>query len=308
MIHRFIYALKSVRKLRNLKRINPTRVLYVLISFLQTIVNNPRRVVVADLRYALKFFNYLLFAKHKKGHGIHSPFVFNLIKDVFNNTNDDKDLQKVFDIYNKFKKSTEVLNYYEIGAGSTYKSKNGLSVGQIIKRSSINKKYGRLIFNLIKYFKPENILELGTSVGISTLYIAQAAKNSKFTTVEGVSEKIEIARKITEECNHKQINFECGDFDKILSLVLNKFDKLDFVYFDGNHKKNSTIKYFEACLNKIHNESIFIFDDIHWSKEMEEAWSFILNHKEVTISIDTYQWGIVFFRKEQPKEHYIIRV
>ena len=263
--------------------------------------------MISQFMYALKFITYRLFAKHKKGHGIHSPFLFNLIKDVFNNTNDDKDLQKAFDIYDKYKKSTDVLNYTEIGAGSTYKSKNGLSVEQIIKRSSINKKYGKLIYDLVQYFNCKDILELGTSVGISTLYIAQAAKNSKFTTIEGVSEKIEIARKITGECNHKQINFDCGSFDKILSSVLNKFDKLDFVYFDGNHKKNSTIKYFETCLNKIHNESIFILDDIHWSKEMEEAWSEIKNNEKVKVSIDLFQMGLIFFKKELSYQQYVIK-
>ena len=263
--------------------------------------------MISRFIYAKKYIIYRLFAKHKKGHGIHSPFLFNLIKNVFNNTNDDKDLQKAFDIYDKYRKSTEVLNYTEIGAGSTYKSKNGLSVEQIIKRSSINKKYGKLIYDLVQYFDCKDILELGTSVGISTLYIAQAAKKSKFTTIEGVSEKIEIARKITGECNHKQINFVCGDFDEILSSVLNNFDKLDFVFFDGNHKKQSTINYFNTCLDKIHNETVFVFDDIHWSKEMEEAWNEIKNHDKVRVSVDLLRMGLIFFRKELSYEQYVIK-
>lgn len=257
--------------------------------------------------YAIKFFNYLLFAKHKKGHGIHSPFVFNLIKNVFNNKITDKDLRKVFNIYDKYKKSTEVLNYNEIGAGSNYNSKNELSVGQIIKRSSINKKYGRLIFNLIKYFKPENILELGTSVGISILYIAQAAKNSNIITIEGISEKIKVAKKITGQCTNNHIDFNRGDFNDILSSVLNKFDKLDFVFFDGNHKKESTLKYFNSCLNKIHNNTVFVFDDIHWSNEMEEAWSEIKTNEHVKVTIDLFRLGLIFFRKELSYQHYVIK-
>ena len=80
------------------------------------------------------------------------------------------------------------------------------------------------------------------------------------------------------------------------------------VYFDGNHQKAATLEYFQHCLQFVNNESFFIFDDIHWSKEMESAWEEIKKHPKVKVTIDTFQWGIVFFRKEQEKEHFIIRV
>ena len=261
----------------------------------------------SQIRYFIKYLKYYLFSKHKKGHGIHSPFLFNLIQNVFNKNIIDTNLQKVFKLHDQYKKSKELIEFNEIGAGSSYKTTKKQTIGLIVKRSSINKKYGKLIYDLVQYFDCKDILELGTSVGISTLYIAQAAKKSKFTTIEGVSEKIEIARKITGGCNHKQINFVCEDFDKILSSVLHKFDKFDFVFFDGNHTKQSTINYFKICLDKIHNETVFVFDDIHWSKEMEEAWNYIKKHEKVRLSVDLFRMGLIFFKKELSYEHYVIK-
>ena len=98
-----------------------------------------------------------------------------------------------------------------------------------------------------------------------------------------------------------------GEFEETLPVVL-KNKKFDFIYFDGNHQKEPTIDYFEQCLEAAHDDSIFIFDDIHWTSSMEDAWKFIKNHKNVTISIDSFKWGMVFFRKGQVKEHFTLRI
>ena len=82
----------------------------------------------------------------------------------------------------------------------------------------------------------------------------------------------------------------------------------DLVYFDGNHQKQATLDYFEKLLPKVHNDTVFIFDDIHWSREMEEAWEEIKQHPAVKVTVDTFFWGFVFFRKEQEKEHFVIRI
>jgi len=262
--------------------------------------------MMSRLKYSLKYIQYVLYSKHKKGHGIHSPFMFGLIKNVFNKRTLNKDLKKIFIVHDKYKRSKQILKYNEIGAGSAYKRKNDQSIGEIVKCSSISKKYGKLIYNLINYFTPINILELGSSVGISSAYIGQAAKESSFISIEGVNEKLEVAKEIANELNHST-KFICADFDNSLNSVLNNFEQLDFVFFDGNHTKESTIKYFESCLHKIHNNTIFIFDDIHWSSEMEEAWKYIKSSKEVIVSVDLFRMGLIFFRKELSYEHYTIK-
>lgn len=276
----------------------------------------------SQLKYVLKFLKYRLTAKHQKGHGIHSPFIFELITKVFNHKTVHKDLKEVFCIHNKYKKSNIPLVFNEIGAGSQkttnktkamnakmglYHRKVEATVGKTIRNSSITKKHGRLIYQLIKYFKPSEILEFGTSVGISTLYIAKAAPKSNITTVEGVKEKSAIAQKLAQEMNITNINFMCAEFDSGLTEILEKFNKLDFVFFDGNHTQKATLNYFNACLEKAHNDSIFIFDDIHWSKEMEEAWDAIKNHKKVKVSIDLFRLGIIFFKPEITAGNYVIK-
>ena len=262
--------------------------------------------MISQLEYALKYIKYWLFAKHKKGHGVHSPFIYNLIINVLNNKSNDETLNKVFDVYNKLRKSKEVLEFNEIGAGTNYKKSKKITTGKIVKKSSINLKYGKLIYNLIKYFNPKEILELGTSVGISSAFIAQAAPQSNFKSIEGIEEKIRIAKETASEFKH-HTEFIHGDFENILNSVLEKYDKLDLVFFDGNHKKQSTLNYFNSCLEKIHNETIFIFDDIHWSDEMEEAWAEIKNHPKVKVSVDIFRMGLIFFRKELSYQHYVIK-
>lgn len=260
----------------------------------------------SQIIFAVKYIKYRLFAKHQKGHSIHSPFVFDLVINVFNDRKKNQDLNKIQEVNRTYRFSREIIKYQEIGAGSSYKTTKETTVGQIVKRSSISPKYGILIYNLIRYFKPTKILELGTSVGISTAYIAQAAPDSKFISIEGIAEKTQIAKTIANKLN-QHTKFIHGDFDTVINSVLENFDQVDFVFFDGNHKKCSTLKYFETCLEKAQNESIFIFDDIHWSTEMEEAWEIIKDHNKVKVSIDLFRMGLIFFRKEMSKEHYVIK-
>lgn len=262
--------------------------------------------MISQIRYSLKYIRYFLFAKHKKGHGIHSPFVYNLISKVLNNESEHEDLKQVTDAHNKYIKSTKYIEFEDLGAGSNYNKAKKLTLGKIIRRSSVDKKYGKLIFNLIKYFNPTNILELGSSVGISSAYIAQAAPHSIFKSIEGVDEKIQIAKEISFELN-QNTEFIQGNFDDILNSVLDNYNKLDLVFFDGNHTKQSTLNYFNSCLNKSHNESIFIFDDIHWSRDMEEAWEIIKKNNKVKVSIDIFRMGLVFFKKELSYQQYVIK-
>lgn len=258
------------------------------------------------LKYTLKYFKYYFFAKHKKGHGVHSPFIFNLIKNVFRNKKKEKELIEVFYVYDSYRKNNKTIEFEEIGAGTTYNKSKNISIGQIIKRSSVNKKYGRLIYDLVKYFNPINILEIGSSVGISAAFIAQAAPKANFTSIEGIEEKVKIANQIAAELKHST-EFIQGNFDSMLDSLINKYEKLDFVFFDGNHKKKNTLKYFNLCLKKIHNETVFIFDDIHWSEEMEEAWNEIKNHSKVRVSVDLFRMGLIFFKKELSYENYVIK-
>jgi predicted O-methyltransferase YrrM len=263
--------------------------------------------MISRINYALKYIHYLLFAKHKKGHGIHSPFVFKLITEVFTKKEIEKPLLNAFEVYSQYKNSNEKIVFTDLGAGSKYSNEKSLPLKRIIKNSGLPEKYGRLLYNLVKYINPNTILELGTSVGISTIFIGSAAKNATFTTIEASESKLNKAKELAEKLELKNITFVKGDFDIVLDPVLQNFNQLDFVFIDGNHRLEPTLKYFHQCLTKAHNNSVFIFDDIHWSDEMEKAWDEIKRNPKVRVSIDIFRMGIVFFQSELSYQHYVIK-
>ena len=101
------------------------------------------------------------------------------------------------------------------------------------------------------------------------------------------------------------IRLENELFDHFLAKESRRWD---LVYIDGNHDREKTLYYFQDLKRKIDNDTLFIFDDIHWSRSMHQAWTEILASDMVTVSLDTFQWGLVFFRNEQPRQHFKIRL
>jgi len=255
-----------------------------------------------QLRSYLKFL-----IKSSNQHGVHSPFVFDLVRYCFYDTN----YKPWYDQLKKYKylliknKSTIVIE--DFGAGSKRLENKQRKVSKIAKNAGITFKRAKLLGRLTAYLQANKILEIGTSLGISTASLHLSNPKTTITTLEGCRATAQIAKDSFDKFNFKNINMVLGNFNETLPKVIE--DKTyDLIYFDGNHQKEPTINYFEQCLEHIHNDSVFIFDDIYWSKGMQEAWQYIKDHSKVTISIDTFYWGIVFFRKEQEKEHFTIRM
>ena len=253
------------------------------------------------------FFSFLFASTNQ--HGIHSPFIYDLATKCF--YAHQKNYKEQFDKIRSYRKSLLKNNLSievtDFGAGSKVFKSNDRKVSDIAKNAGISKKRAELLIKVVHYFNPNHILEIGTSLGIGTACLSLSNPNAKIFSLEGCPETAKIAMDQFRKFYLNNIKVEVGNFKSTLPKnLLNK--KYDLIYFDGNHQKEATINYFEQCLHTVHNDSVFIFDDIHWSKGMEEAWNYIKGHKKVTVSIDTYQWGIVFFRKEQPKEHFVIRV
>ncbi|MEI7597305.1 MAG: class I SAM-dependent methyltransferase [Bacteroidota bacterium] len=252
-----------------------------------------------------KYFNYLFNAKTR--HGIHSPFVYKLIEDCIYNKNYFEEFKIIERIRKDLIKSSEVIEITDFGAGSKINNTNKRAVSDIAKKSAKNEKYGKLLFNLCMYFQPQKGLELGTSLGISALYQVFGSKKMTLITLEGCPNTSKIAQQIFKNAGLNNIEIRVGDFNKTFPEELSKIENLDYVFFDGNHQEEPTINYFEDCLRKVNNDTFFVFDDIHWSEGMEKAWDYVKNHSKVTISIDLFMVGIVFFRKEQPKQHFVVR-
>jgi len=252
--------------------------------------------------------SYLYFLlKSTNEHDVHSPFVYKLITECFYDKKDKFWYPEINKYRSHLRNDNSVISIEDFGAGSKKLNNNNRRVTDIAKNAGISKKRAQLLGRLVTYFKPDTILEIGTSLGLASTSMHLANPTSKITTLEGCKNTAAIAKYSFELFKFENIKIEIGNFNETLSNVLIG-PKFDFIYFDGNHQKQPTIDYFELCLKSKHNDSIFILDDIYWSKGMQEAWEYIKNHEDVTISIDTYYWGIVFFRKEQPKQHFTIRV
>jgi len=237
-------------------------------------------------------------------HGVHSPFVYNLLTQSLYLQEKKPAFKKIQDYYKAVLSDDKFIKVTDFGAGSRVFKSNKRQVAAIAKNAGISLKRAILLNKLVSYFQFKNGLELGTSVGISSASIAMNNK-IQLNTLEGCPETAKIAQKYFKEFNLKNIDLQIGEF----STLVNAFtEKIDFIYFDGNHQKEPTLKYFNQLLPLAHNNSVFIFDDIHWSKEMEEAWEDIKANPKVRVTIDSFFWGIVFFRKEQEIEHFTIRL
>jgi predicted O-methyltransferase YrrM len=247
---------------------------------------------------AFKYLRYWLTAANGKGHGVHSPFVFEFITRVLN----DKRRFYAFDGIEKIR--TQLLSNHstieiqDFGAGSRVAKTNTRKVSDVAKGSLKPAKYSQLLFRMIDYYGPAQIMELGTSLGITTAYLASANTNAKVTTFEGSATIAQIARQNYGSLGLANISLLEGNFDDQLPKWLAHNKKVDFAFIDGNHAYKPTIAYFEALLDVVEDHSILVFDDIHWSREMEAAWAQISAHPRVTLSIDLFFIGIVFFRKE----------
>lgn len=251
---------------------------------------------------------YLKFLWNSKNeHGVHSPFVFHLLTKCFY----DKKPKPEYQILKKYRKSLlENKNFIEVtdfGAGSKVFKSNRRQIAKIASTAGISPKQAELLFRVTHYFQPKNILEIGTSLGLATSALALGNSKAKVITIEGCPQTGGVAKNQLDRFDCKNVENIISEFESFLISENLKSKTYDLIYFDGNHSKKATLAYFDLLLPTITNDSVWIFDDIHWSPEMEEAWQIIQNHPKVTVTIDTFQWGFVFFRYEQEKEHFVIR-
>lgn len=257
---------------------------------------------------ATKYFRYYFTASNGKGHGIHSPFVFELVTKVLSDKNQYTDYEPIELLRKKLLQNKTVLRIEDFGAGSTKGLSKQRTVQQITASSLKKPKYAQLLYRLVKYFQPQQILELGTSLGITTAYLAAAKKDAEVITMEGSVALTFTAERNFQDLQLNNIKVITGNFDHTLKPAISQLPALNFVFIDGNHRKEPTLNYFQQLLEKSTESTVIVFDDIHWSMEMEEAWEVIKQHPSVTLTIDLFFIGLVFFRREQlEKEHFVIR-
>ncbi|MCQ2609066.1 MAG: class I SAM-dependent methyltransferase [Bacteroidales bacterium] len=251
--------------------------------------------------------HYLLTSGHKYGHRIHSPFVFDLIQTVFRAKNKKHTFSAIEKRRKELLHNSNVITIEDFGAGSKKNTSNIRKINYIARTSLSQGKYARLLYNLVKRYQPQTILELGTSLAISTSYLALGNPSSKLITLEGSQSIANIAKETLQACGITNAAIQVGRFDDTLDSVLQELKTVDFAFIDGNHTKDATLRYFEKILPYCNEHTILIFDDISWSEDMNDAWNQIVENPNVSISIDVCKQGLVFFRKGIVKQHFVIR-
>lgn len=259
------------------------------------------------IQLAKKYLNYYFHAANGKGHGVHSPFVFDFIKNVLNDKTEYADYNKIEKKRKELLKDTTNIDVEDFGAGSGIIKTRKRQVNKIAASSLKPKKYAQLLYRMVKYYQPQDIVELGTSFGVTTAYMA-AGTNATVYTLEGATAIAAIASRFFSELGIKNIELVRGPFDKTLSGLFPRVTHPGLAFIDGNHRKVPTLEYFYQLINKSTLSTILVFDDIHWSREMEEAWEEIKADPAVTLTIDLFFIGIVLLRKDfKVKQHFLIR-
>lgn len=260
------------------------------------------------IQLTAKYLYYYCTAGNGKGHGIHSPFIFDFIKNVLSDKKQYPAFTKIEKKRKELLKDNTVIAVEDFGAGSSGSKTNRRKVKDIAASSLKPPKYAQLLYRIVQYYQPATVVELGTSFGITSAYLAAGNTAAQVYTCEGSSAIAAYAKKTFDVVGLKSISLTEGNFDDTLPHLLATLGQIDFVFIDGNHRRQPTVNYFNQLLNSSTENTVMVFDDIHWSKEMEQAWHEIKLASSVTCTIDLFFIGIVFFNKDfKSPQHFTLR-
>ena len=260
---------------------------------------------MSAIKTVFRYGRYLINAKSR--YEVHSPFVFDFINEVLRDSRHYYAFDEIEYRRSLLLKDESVITVEDFGAGSKINKTPERKVSAIAKNTLITPKFGQMLFRMVGMLRPETVLEIGTSLGISTLYLAKAAPTARIISLEGSSSVAELAIEQFTSLQVENIQIITGEFSSTLPKALSNLGKIDIAFIDGNHRFAPTVQYFEQIKPFLHSKSVLIFDDIHWSDEMEQAWNAIKADPSVTLSIDLFYKGIVFFDAAfHSKQHLVL--
>jgi predicted O-methyltransferase YrrM len=264
------------------------------------------------LRLARKYLHYYLVASNGKGHGTHSPFVFEFITRVLNDRRDYPAYARIETLRDRLLRDQQMIEVQDLGAGSAMGGRaiRQHRIADIARHAAKSRKLGQLLFRIARYYQCGSMLELGTSLGVSAAYLASGAGETgkELVTIEGSNAMAAVAEENFRSLGLESIGLIVGDFDHMLTGVLDRRGNVDLAFVDGNHRREPTLRYFNLLVGRIAPSAVLIFDDIHWSAEMEQAWEEIKRDPRVMLTVDLFFIGLVFFREEfKVKQDFVIR-
>ncbi len=263
--------------------------------------------LIVSLKTGLRYVRHFINAGNE--HGVHSPFVFNLLTNVVYRNDKEIVFDKIENIRKKFLADNSRIMVTDLGAGSSFDGRKiERSIGEIAQKFAKAPRHCRFLYRMAEYQKPKVMIELGTSLGISSMYLAATNPSGKLYTIEGCPETSNKANSGFRENGFSNIEVINGNFGQVLPDLLKKVNTYDLVYIDGNHTYEATVQYFKLLKEHRNKESVIIFDDIYWSEGMQQAWNEIKADPSVTISLDFFQFGIVYFDPAFSKQNFLLRL
>ena len=239
-------------------------------------------------------------------YGIHSPFVYDFTEAVLEDDRQFYAFSALEDLRQLLRTDDRSIEVTDYGAGSALGLGRTRKIRQIARSSLSSTHFCQLLFRLAQHYQAQTILEMGTSLGLATLHLAKGAgSRAQVISLEGCPNIAALAQQHFQTFQAEHIQLRVGPFHATLRPALEQLQKLDLAFIDGNHRGEATLRYFYQCLEYHHEGTILIFDDIHWSEDMQAAWQSIQADPRVRLSIDLFFAGLVFFRSEgQEKQHF----
>ena len=258
----------------------------------------------------LQIYRYFVFLVQSKTLGqIKDPFV----SDFYENALTDKEhslfYSRIEALRSDLKKDQSAIDLRDFGSGSKVFSNEKKTIASLAKKSLSLPYQCRVMSRICEHYKPANILELGTSLGISSSYLAVGNETAKIWSLDGDPNCIRVANQVFKKLGLQNIHTVLGPFYETLEPTLKSISKVDLVFMDGHHDKDATLSYYAQIRPYCHDKTIMIIDDIYWSKGMQDAWRELITANDVIVSLDLFFCGVLFFRTDVDlgKRHYKLR-
>ena len=238
-------------------------------------------------------------------HSIQTPFAFELYSRLKNEIKKSELKPEIEQIRHQLQGDHSTVLGEDYGTGSE-RSHRGRDISGIAKTGISTQKRCLIYQAIMRIFNPAISFELGTSLGVSTAYLASSSSAGKIHTFEGNAELSKIARRNFSELGLGKINMVEGNIDDTLPKILKEIESLDMCVIDANHRGRALMHYVDLLINKMDTTGLILVDDIRWSKDMYHAWKIIACRNEVTLSLEFMDFGLLLFKKNITKQHYVL--